>query len=332
MNARRLLCTDIRQIQLQPFEIGPVPEDGILVENEYTAVSVGTEIHNYTHGGEPGQKRSFPRGTGYCNVGKVLEIGKEVKGISAGDRIAGQGSHASHNILSGPKAFYQKVPEGVSSRSAAFMVMAAIAIHGIRVARIELGESVVVIGQGIVGQLTATLAKLSGAIPIIALDLDPFRLGASRERGVDICLNPKDFEDLREAVLPHCVEDGANLVIEATGIASVYPSAVKLACMGGRVVALGSPRGTVEMDFLADVHLREVCILGAHQPKTPDEDHIYYRFAKDRDRKLVLDLMGSGKLPVEDLITHVAKPEDCQEIYTMLAERPREVLGVVFEW
>ena len=332
MDARRLLCTDIRQIEVQPFEIGPVPDDGILVENEYTAVSVGTEIHNYTQGGEPGQKRSFPRATGYCSVGKVLEIGKEVQGIAPGDRVAGQGNHASQGILSGPRAFYQKVPEGVSSKSAAFMVMAAIAIHGIRVARIELGESVAVVGQGIVGQLAATLAKLSGGMPVIAIDLDPFRLGASRERGVDICLNPKNIENLREAVLPHSIEDGANVVVEATGIASVYPSAVKLACTGGRVVALGSPRGTVEMDFLADVHLREVSILGAHQPKTPDADHIYYRFAKDRDRKLVMNLMGSGKLPVEDLITHVAKPEDCQEIYTMLAEEPREVLGVVFEW
>ena len=332
MDARRLLCTDIRQIEVQPFEIGPVPDDGILVENEYTAVSVGTEIHNYTHGGEPGQKPSFPRRTGYCSLGRALEVGKEVQGIAPGDRVAGQGNHASHGILSGPKAFYQKVPEGVSSKSAAFMVMAAIAIHGIRVARIELGESVVVIGQGIVGQLAATLAKLSGGMPIIAVDLDQFRLGTSRERAADICLNPKDVENLREAVLPHCVEDGANVVIEATGIAAVYPSAVKLACMGGRVVALGSPRGTVEMDFLADVHLREVSILGAHQPKTPDEDHIYYRFAKDRDRKLIMKLMRSGKLPVEDLITHVAKPEDCQKIYTMLAENPREVLGVVFKW
>jgi L-iditol 2-dehydrogenase len=332
MNARRLLCTDIRKIEVKPLEIGQVPDDGLLIENQYTAVSVGTEIHNYTQGGEPGQKPSFPKGTGYCNVGKVLEVGKEIQGFEPGDRVAGQGMHASHSILSGTQSFYQKVPEGVSSKSAAFMVMAAIAIHGIRVARIELGETVVVVGQGIVGQLAATLARLSGGTPIVAVDLDPFRLERSRNRGVDVCLNPKDIHNLREAVLPHCVEDGANVVIEATGIAAVYPMAVPLACLGGRMVALGSPRGSVEMDFLSDIHLREVSILGAHQPKTPDQDHIYYRWSKDRDRKLVMKLIASGKLPVEDLITHVAKPEACQEIYTMLAESPRGVLGVVFEW
>ena len=134
-------------------------------KNEYTAVSVGTEIHGWTHGGEPGNPVRFPRATGYCNVGTVLEVGKDVEGVRPGDRVAGQGNHASHCILYGGRAFYVKVPDSVSSRSAAFMVMGAIAIHGIRVARIELGEVVVVIGLGIVGQLAATLARLSGAPP-----------------------------------------------------------------------------------------------------------------------------------------------------------------------
>ena len=86
------------------------------------------------------------------------------------------------------------------------------------------------------------------------------------------------------------------------------------------------------MDFLADVHLREVRILGAIQPRTPEADHIYYRWTKNRERNLVMRLLSSGKLPVEDLITHVAKPEQCQEIYTTLADAPQEALGVVFEW
>lgn len=332
MKARRLQIPGIRRMEVASFETGPVPDDGILLENEYTAVSVGTEIHGWTHGGEPGNPVRFPRATGYCNVGTVLEVGKDVEGIRPGDRVAGQGNHASHCILYGGRAFYVKVPDAVTSRAAAFMVMGAIAIHGIRVARIELGEVVVVIGLGIVGQLAATLARLSGALPAIAIDLDGFRLDMARSRGTGICINPGDVDDVREAVGHHCVEDGANVVIEATGKPAVYPTAVRLACTAGRVVALGSPRGTVDMDFLADVHLREVSILGAHQPKTPEADHIYYRWAKERDRRLVMRLMAEDKLPVEDLITHVAEPEQCQEIYTMLADDPAAALGVVFKW
>ncbi|MXW06320.1 MAG: zinc-binding dehydrogenase, partial [Gemmatimonadetes bacterium] len=159
-----------------------------------------------------------------------------------------------------------------------------------------------------------------------------FRLKKARERGVDVCINPEKEPDVAEAVRRHCMADGADLVIEATGIPAVYPMALTLPRLGGRLLALGSPRGSVEVSFLHEVHLREVTILGAHQPKTPDEADLYYPWGKRRDRDLVLRLMGEGKLPIEDLITHEADPSDCQSVYDMLADDPREVLGVVFRW
>ncbi len=316
-------------MELVDHELLIVPDDSILVRNEYTAVSVGTEIYNYIHGCEPNGVVRHPRTTGYCNTGVVLEVGKKVDGISPGDRVAGQGSHESHSILSG---MINKVPQNVLPRSAAFMVMGATSLHGHRVARPELGEAVVVTGMGIVGQLAASFAKLSGAVPVIAVDLDVFRLGKARDRGVDVCINPEKEADVAEAVRRHCVTDGADLVIEATGVPAVYPMALTLSRLGGRFLALGSPRGSVEMSFLGEVHLREVTILGAHQPKTPDEDGMYYPWSKRRDRELVLRLMGEGKLPIEDLITHEVSPSDCQAVYDMLADHPSEVLGVVFRW
>ncbi len=252
-----------------------------------------------------------------------------MQGIAPGERVAGQGYHESHSILSG---MINKVPVNVSPRSAVFMVMGATSLHGHRVARPELGEAVVITGMGIVGQLAATFASLSGALPVIAVDLDDFRLQKARERGVDVCINPKKVPDVAEAVRRHCVTDGADLVIEATGVPSIYPMALTLPRLGGRLLALGSPRGSVEVSFFAEVHLREVTVLGAHQPKTPDEDGMYYPWSKRRDRDLVLRLMEEGKLPIEDLITHEASPSDCQSVYDMLADHPRDVLGVVFRW
>lgn len=306
-----------------------MPDDGVLVQNEYTAVSVGTEVYNFINGCEPGGQPRFPRNTGYCNAGVVLEVGRDVHGLVPGDRVAGQGSHASHSIMTG---MINKVPENVSTKAAAFMVMCATSLHGHRVARPELGEAVVVTGMGIVGQLAATFAMLSGAVPVIGVDLDDFRLEKARERGVDVCINPEHEDDMAEAVRRHCAADGADLVIEATGKPSVYPMALTLPRLGGRLLALGSPRGSVEVSFLADVHLREVTVLGAHQPKTPDEADLYYPWSKRRDRDLVLRLMDEGRLPIEDLITHEADPAECQSVYDMLADRPREVLGVVFDW
>jgi len=323
VKAQRLICTDIRRIELAEFELPPVPDHGVLVQNDYTAVSVGTEIYGYARGGEPA------RSTGYCNTGVVLEIGKDVQGLKPVDRIAGQSNHASHAVLTGN---FHTVPAGVSPKSAAFMVMGAIALHGHRVGRPELGEAVAITGMGIVGQLAATFARLAGALPVIAIDLDDFRLGKAKDRGADICINPNTAGDVAETVRQHCVGDGVDLVIEATGIPAVYPMALTLPRLGGRLVALGSPRGRVEVNFLPEVHQREITILGAHQPKTPDHDHIYYPWSKDRDRDLVLRLMAADKLPIEDLITHVANPADCQATYDMLAGNPREALGVVFAW
>jgi 2-desacetyl-2-hydroxyethyl bacteriochlorophyllide A dehydrogenase len=329
MQAQRLMCTDKRKIEVESYDLPVVPDDGILVQNDITAVSVGTEIHNFRHGSEPGREVTFPRATGYCSTGIVLEVGKRVTNIQEGDRIAGQGNHASHAVLT---SNYRKVPEGLPAKSAVYLVMCAVAMHGHRVGRPELGESVAITGLGIVGQLAASFAKLAGAYPVIAIDLNDLRLEKAQNRGIDICLNPGTLADLTETVQSHCCADGVDLLIEATGIPAVYPGALKLPRLGGRFVALGSPRGSVEVSFLPDIHLREITVFGAHQPKTPDSRNIYYPWTKERDRDFILQLMAQGKLPIEDLITHCAKPADCQDIYTMLADHPDEALGVVFEW
>lgn len=329
MQAQRLMCTDKRKIEVVDFELPALPDNGILVQNDITAVSVGTEMYNYINGCEPSGTPSFPRPTGYCNTGIVIDVGANVKGIQKGDRIAGQSNHMSYAILT---QNYLKVPEDISAKSAVYLVMCAIAMHGHRVGQPELGESVAITGLGIVGQLAATFAKLAGAHPVIAIDLNNQRLEKAKQRGIDLCLNPSEIDDLTETVRSHCYADGVDLLIEATGIPAVYPSALKLPRTGGRFVALGSPRGSVEVSFLPDVHLREVTVKGAIQPRTPDQSNIYYPWTKERDRTFILQLMAQGKLPIEDLITHAAKPESCQEIYTMLADTPQEALGVVFEW
>ena len=328
MQPRHLICPDLRQIEVENFDLDPLPDDGILVENEYTAISVGTEIWGFLHGCEPGGEPRFPRKTGYCSTGLVLEVGKDIADVKPGDRVAGHGNHASHGVL----RQYHKVLEGVSPKSASLLTMTAIAMHGIRVAKIELGEAVAVIGLGLVGQLSLSLARLSGATPVIAVDLDDFRLTKARARDADLCINPGTVDDVPAAVRSICFEDGANVVLECTGKPAAYPMAIKLPCMAGRFVAVGSPRGTVEFDFFTEVHLREVTMLGALQPRTPEQEHIYFWWTKDRERTLLLSLMADGRLSVEDLITSVEKPESCQKVYDMLADDPQNTLGVLFEW
>ena len=329
MKARRLASTGVRRIEVEDFEVPATGDNGVLVRNECTAVSIGTEIYNWLHGAEPGQPVQFPRTTGYCSMGVALEVGANVKGIHPGDRVAAQGIHASHEVVH-DKIY--PVPDGAAREDAAFLVMAAIALRGIRKSRVELGEAVAVLGVGLVGQLAASLARLAGALPVIAVDLNPFRLDVAKGRGADLVINPADTADVASRVRDICVADGADIVIEATGKPAVYPLAVQMARTAGRVIALGSPRGSVGMDFLPDVHLREVDIIGAFQPLAPATPNVYYHWTKSRDRMLLLDLMARGRLTVADMVTHRFEPEQCQSAYEMLADQPEQALGVLFEW
>ena len=329
MKGRRFTCAAPRRIEVEEFEMGSPGPHEVLIENQLTAVSTGTEIYNWLHGSEPGSAARFPRPTGYCSTGTVLEVGEGVEGLLPGDRVVAQESHASHSVAS---RYVFPMPDGVEWEDAAFLTMAAISMHGLRRAQVELGSAVAVIGLGLVGQLAASLCKLAGALPLIAIDLDSKRLSHAQTRGVDATIIPTDEEDTVARVRDLCVSDGADVVVEATGKPDVYPLATRLARTAGRVIGLGSPRGSVDMDFMRDVHLREVDVLGAIQPITPETDHIYYPWTKGRDRQLLLELMARGRLTVRDLITHRAQPEACQNIYDMLADRPAEAIGVVFEW
>ena len=329
IQARRLVTTGIREVAVEDCTIDSLPDNGVLVENEYTAVSAGTELSAWVNGWDyAAQPAQFPMGMGYCNAGTVIAVGKAVADVKEGDRVAGLGTHASHDVMT---LDYYRVPEGLSLSEASLLTMCAIGLHGVRVARIEIGESVAVLGAGLVGQLALSLARISGGHPVIALDRDGFRLRKAGARGANICINPGDGDPV-EKVKASCVDDGANVVMEATGKPALYPLAVKLAATAGRVISLGSPRGTVKMDFFTDVHLREVGILGAIQPRTPTQGNMYYRWTMQRERTFLLRLMSEGRLDTGSLITHIVKPEDCQDVYTRLADEPHEMLGVVFAW
>lgn len=329
MNAQRLVCTAPRRLELEDFDLDAPGPGEILVQNALTAVSTGTETYVWTRGAEPGRPARFPHLTGYCSAGTVVEVGAGVTNLQPGDRVAAQGNHASHGLH---KKNVYRLPADVAWEDAAFLTMAAIAMHGLRRARIQLGESVVVLGLGIVGQLALSLCRLAGALPLIGLDLDAQRRDLATARGADVVLDSADPDATAARVQDLCYSNGADAVVEATGKPAVYPLAARLAKSGGRVIALGSPRGTVEMDFMRDIHLREVDLIGAIQPLTPEADHLYYPWTKDRDRQLLVELMARKRLSLADLITHRARPQDCQTVYEILADRPQESLGVVFEW
>lgn len=124
-------------------------------------------------------KLDQPLPMGYCNVGKVLEVGRGVTGFSVGDRVASNGKHAE--IVCVPKNLCSKVPDCVSDEAAAFTVIGAIGLQGIRLIQPTLGEAVVVTGLGLIGLMTVQLLKAHGC-RVLGLDYDTSKLARSEAR------------------------------------------------------------------------------------------------------------------------------------------------------
>jgi threonine dehydrogenase-like Zn-dependent dehydrogenase len=127
-------------------------------------------------------KLDQPLPLGYCNVGRVAALGAGVTGFAVGDRVASNGKHAE--LVSVPVNLCAKVPDEVSDEEAAFTVIGAIALQGIRLVQPTLGESVVVTGLGLIGLMTVQLLRAHGC-RVLGIDLDPGKLAMARQFGAE---------------------------------------------------------------------------------------------------------------------------------------------------
>jgi 2-desacetyl-2-hydroxyethyl bacteriochlorophyllide A dehydrogenase len=223
------------------------------------------------------------------------------------------------------------VPEGLSLDEATFFALGSIALQGIRKAYIELGESVVVLGQGLVGQLALQLAKLSGGMPVVGVDLYGHRLNLSSKNGADHVLNPLEV-DLVEEIEKLTEGKGADVIIEATGNPEVIHNAFKLAGEYGRLIILGSPRGTSEVNFYPEIHKKGIRIIGAHERTRPKHESYHGWWTQRDDSSLVLMLISSGRLNVRELITVKMGFREAPEAYVKLINEKDSVLGIVLDW
>ena len=353
MKGKRVVFASPGSVEIETFDVqGPGPLE-ILVKTEVSLISPGTEGASLM--ALPNTGNEFPQFPGYCNVGRVLDVGAEVEGIRAGDRITSHGAHASHVVIESapdpkirrgtlgtidPTAPTQAlrraalVPDGLGSDTAAFAILCAVSLQGIRKARIELGESVLVIGQGLVGNLAAQFARLDGGYPVMAADLSERRLSVSRATGADrTILAGSDSGSIVEAVRSITREDGARAVIETTGAPDPVVTAFKAAGWHGRVVLLASTRGETErVNFYADVHRKALTILGAHNSARPAKDASPGFWPLGDDLKLSLDLIAAGRLAIEPLITTRMSFEEAAEAYRFVTEQRWDALGILLEW
>lgn len=329
MRGKRVVWPERAKVDIEEFELPSLNDDEVLVESECTLISPGTERAFLL--GLPNTRGGFPSRPGYSNIGKVIAVGKAVTNCKIGERVASTGGHTSHFVTE-PNRLIQMDAADVPAEEAVFFNLGAIALQGVRKARIELGETTLVLGQGLVGLLALQLARVSGAVPAIAADLTDSRLNVSKCIGADCTLNPEDA-DFAEQLADVTNGDGPAVVIEATGHPDAISTALDVAGWGARVIILASTRGeTPNVNFYRDVHKKGLILYGAHNSIRPRHETSPHFWTLEDDSRLLLSLIAQKRFSVAPLITHRVRGEEAPKAYQLLMAWNPGLLGVVLQW
>jgi len=204
-------------------------------------------------------------------------------------------------------------------------------LQGVRKAGVEIGESALVIGLGLVGQLTVQFLRLSGAVPVIGLDLYEGRLKFARKLGVDYVFNPSKV-DVEKEVFKLTGGKGASLTVEASGNPEAISLAFRLTRRLGRVVLLGSSRGETTVNFYRDIHRKGLHVIGAHVSTVPKVESFRYSWTLRDEIKTFFKLLKMRNLNVKDLISVKLSYRDAGKAYDLLRKEKDRVIGVLLDW
>ena len=329
MQAQRVVWPSRAKVEVETFTLPSLGDDEVLVATDCTLISPGTERAFLL--GLPNAQGRYPSRPGYSNIGTVIGVGKSVTDCKVGERVASTHGHTSH-FVTAPNRLIKVTSANAPSEEAVFFNLGAIALQGVRKARIELGEATLVLGQGLIGLLALQLSKLSGALPVIAADLTDSRLEISKTMGADCTFNPEavNFSEQLRAVTNG---DGPVVVIEATGHPDAVSTALDVAGSGARVVLLASTRGeTPKVNFYRDVHKKGLLLYGAHNAVRPRQESSANFWTLKDDSRLLLTLIVEKRFDVVPLISHRVLGEDAPKAYQLLMEWNPGLLGVVLQW
>ena len=334
MRARRLYFPAVNRTAWEEFEIPSPPEPhGVVARAICSLVSPGTELAIYsgTHIGYSLPEPPFPlmpHRPGYALVGEVAAVGSAVQGLAEGERVLIEAGHGTLAVADTRTHAVVPVPAAVPSSRAPLARLAGIAFTALRLAPPQLGDRVVVLGLGLVGLFAGQLFRLGGARPVVGMDRLAARLKLAEVYGIvpADASNEEPAAAVRRALAAPC----ADIVVEATGSPAVLPIALDLARRGGSVVLLGSTRGTVVLDAYSLLHRKAIRLIGAHESALPFQaDHPWPRL---RNLTLALDLMASGDLVTDGMITDELSAEPALGAHDLLRDNPEAHLGVLIRW
>ncbi|MFK7747166.1 MAG: bi-domain-containing oxidoreductase [Kordia sp.] len=266
-------------------------------------------------------KLEQPLPLGYCNVGKVIEVGAGVDDFKVGDRVVSNGQHAE--FVSIPKNLVAHIPDNISDEEAVFTVIGAIGLQGIRLVKPTLGETIVVIGLGLVGLLTAEMLVANGC-NVIGYDLDDNKVAIANSKGIQ-AFNPAKGNNPVNVVMNATNQVGADAVIITASAKTnaIIKDAANMSRKRGRIVLVGIiGLNIARPDFYEkELSFQVSCSYGPgryddeYEINGTDYPLPFVRWTEKRNFEAVLKLISTGKLQVEELISEVVDLEDFDKIY-----------------
>lgn len=286
-------------------------------------------------------KLDTPIPLGYSCVGEVVEVGSKVTGVSVGERVAcGGAGYANHSEINYvPRNLFVKVPKGVTDADASFVTVGSIALQGIRQTAPTLGEKVVVMGLGLLGQISVQLLKANGC-KVLGTDFDPKKLELAKKLGADEVCAPDEVVDKANLFTNG---NGADAVVIAASTSSNQPitDAGEISRTKGRVIVVG----LVGMDVPRNDYYKKELELklsmaygpGRYDPKY-EEQGIDYPFAhvrwtEQRNFEAFLDLVEEGRVTPSEMVTHEYDFENALTAYDLLEGKIKEdYLGILLNY
>ena len=337
--------TSARQAEVIPVAEEQPGEGEVQLETLFSGISAGTELTTYRGSNPylnsewdperrlfvPGQtSQSYPvDGMGYEEVGRVAAVGRGVDDEVVGKLVWGAWGHRSHAVRPVEWALQRLLPDGSDPLAGIFAKIGAIALNAVLDADIHVGETVVVFGAGVPGQIVAQLARLNGA-RVISADLDPARRALAQKLGAWKVLDPGEG-NLAEQVRAVTENRGADVVIEMSGSYHALHEAIRTVAYSSRVVVGGFFQGAATPVLLGEeFHHNRVSVVGSQISGVAPA--LQHRWNELRMSRTALELERSGQLRLRELITHRIPAAAAPGAFTMLDTASEPALQVVLDY
>lgn len=321
--------------ELCKSDLRAMNDDEVLVKLEFSTVSSGTERANLV--GDKNVRPSstaadvpFPRISGYSSAGIVVQVGRQVRNVAVGDRVALSWSTHSKYVVMQENNVHKILDDRISFSEAALWTIGTFPMAAIRKCGLEIGESAIVMGLGVLGLVGIKLLRAAGAAPIVAVDPVPEKRAYALEIGADYAFDPYDPEFAQK--VKQVTDGGANVALEITGIGAGLDGVLDCMAKFGRVALLGCTRNKeFTIDYYKKVHGPGISLIGAHTNARPNLESSRGMWTTHDDVMALQRLYRLGRIDMSSLVEEIHSPEEAPEVYHRLATEKSFPL-VQFDW